>query len=342
MKETTLNKVKFAIIGCGRIAQRHAKHIAAQGILQAVCDVKEERAIALAQEYNCKAYTSLEDLLQNEKDVDVISICSPNGLHSTQTIKSLRANKHVICEKPMALSVKDCENMIIEAENAHKRLYIVKQNRYNPPIKTLKETIEMGKLGRILSVQLNCFWNRNDAYYNQSDWKGSADMDGGTLYTQFSHFIDLILWLVGDIKSVQAMRKNFLHKNVIDFEDTGVLAVEFDNGAIGTINYTVNSYEKNLEGSLTIFAEKGTVKVGGQYLNTLEYQNIKDYKMEVEASENRANDYGFYQGSMSNHDKAYENIIKSLTGEKSNVTNAMEGLKVVRVIENIYKQTELS
>ena len=334
------SKIKFAIIGCGRIAQRHAEHINNQGILSAVCDVEEEKADAMALKYGAKAYYDVKDLLQNEKEIDVVSICSPNGLHHSHSILALKAGFHVLCEKPMAISVHDCGEMIKAAEKANKRLFAIKQNRFNPPVVAIKNAIEDGKLGKIYSVQLSCFWNRNADYY-QNSWKGTKDLDGGTLYTQFSHFIDLLYWIVGDIKNVQAYAKNFAHKNIIEFEDTGVVIVEFQNGALGTINYTVNSFEKNMEGSLTIFGEKGTVKIGGQYLNELEYQNIKDFRIENLPEGAKANNYGNYQGSMSNHDKVYENLINVLTNNASISTNAFEGLKTVEIIDKIYTAANL-
>ncbi len=155
------------------------------------------------------------------------------------------------------------------------------------------------------SIQLSCFWSRNPDYYKNT-WKGTAELDGGTLFTQFSHFIDLLYWMIGDVKRAYALTGNFAHKGIIDFEDTGVVAIEFYNGALGTINYTVNSYKKNMEGSLTLFCEKGTVKIGGQYLNELEYQNIEGFEFKDLQKGNKANDYGNYVGSMSNHDKVYK------------------------------------
>jgi len=335
-----LKTIKFAIIGCGRIAQRHAEHINRLGKLTAVCDIKKDAALTLAEKSNCHPYFDIDTLLKSEPKLDVVSICTPNYLHAEHAIKSLKAGKHVLCEKPMALSVRDCENMIYAAEQAHRRLFIVKQNRYNPPIIELKKVIDEKRLGKIFSVQLNCFWNRNDEYYRQSDWKGQRVKDGGTLFTQFSHFIDLLVWLIGDFKVVKGLLRNYLHPN-IEFEDTGAILIEFYNGTIGTINYTVNSHRKNMEGSITIFGEKGTIKIGGQYLNALEYQDIADYSFITTVPVNKANDYGFYQGSMSNHDKVYENVVNVLNGRDTIATNAIEGLKVVRIIENIYTQSEL-
>lgn len=331
----TRSDIRFAIIGCGRIAQRHAEHIMDNGRLVAVCDIEKNKADDLAARYNAKAYYDTCQLLSQEKGIDVISICSPNGLHAKHAIASLNAGFHVLCEKPMAINVNDCGEMIKAAERSNKRLFAIKQNRFNPPIVAVKEAIDDGKLGNLYSIQLSCFWNRNPDYYANS-WKGSMDLDGGTLYTQFSHFIDLLYWMIGDVKNVQAYMKNYAHKNIIDFEDTGVIIVEFHNGVIGTINYTVNSYRKNMEGSLTIFGEKGTVKIGGQYLNELEYQNIENFRIENLPEGNKANSYGTYQGSMSNHDKVYENLIAVLTENASISTNAFEGLKTVEIIDKIY------
>jgi UDP-N-acetyl-2-amino-2-deoxyglucuronate dehydrogenase len=333
------DQVKFAIIGCGRIAQRHAEQIAKNGKLKAVCDVVLEKAQFLAEKYGAIAYTNIDDLLSANLSLDLVSICSPNGLHAEHSIKALNAGYHVLCEKPMAISVFDCGEMIKAAERTNRRLFAIKQNRFNPPVAAVKDLIDRGKLGKIYSIQLSCFWNRNFDYYKNS-WKGTSDLDGGTLYTQFSHFIDLLYWMIGDIKNVHAITANFAHEDVIDFEDTGVIALQFYNGALGTINYTVNSYKQNMEGSLTIFAEKGTVKIGGQYLNELEYQNIEDFIIQDLPAGNTANNYGQYQGSMSNHDKVYENVIDVLKNGKSISTNSFEGLKTVEIISKIYESAK--
>lgn len=332
-----MKDIRFAIIGCGRIAQRHAKHIQDMGHLVATCDIIEERANDLASRTGATAYRLVKDMLQNEKNIDVVAICTPNGLHAEHSIQSLDAGFHVLCEKPMAISVHDCGDMIKAAERNNKRLFAIKQNRFNPPVAAVKKALDDGKFGKIFSVQLSCFWNRNEEYYENS-WKGTADLDGGTLFTQFSHFIDLLYWMIGDIKSAKGFSANFKHQDQIEFEDTGAVVVEFYNGAIGTINYTVNSYGKNMEGSLTIFGEKGTVKIGGQYLNELEYQNIENFELKDLPSGNKANDYGHYQGSMSNHDKVYENLVDVLQNGSSISTNSFEALKTVEIIDKIYQQ----
>lgn len=331
--------MRFALIGCGRIANRHAEHISNLAQLTAVCDIDKSKADELAEQHGAKAYYDINDLLSNEKDVDVVSICTPNGLHAQHSIAALKAGFHVLCEKPLATNVHDCGEMIKTAEMCNRRLFAIKQNRFNPPVAAVKKAIDEGRLGKIYSVQLSCFWNRNPQYYENS-WKGTKDLDGGTLYTQFSHFIDLLYWLIGDVKSAKALMNNYDHQGIIEFEDTGAVVLEFYNGAIGTVNYTVNSYGENMEGSLTIFGEKGTVKIGGQYLNEMEYQNIEDYTIDNLPTGNKANSYGTYQGSMSNHDHVYVNLIDVLSNNASISTSAFEGLKTVEIIDKIYSSVK--
>jgi UDP-N-acetyl-2-amino-2-deoxyglucuronate dehydrogenase len=327
--------VSFAIIGCGRISKRHAEQIAKVGKLVAVCDKVVEKARELGQAYHANVYNSIEKLLENETSIDVVAICTPNGLHAEHSILALKANKHVLCEKPLCISSSDGLKMIEAAKIARKRLLVVKQNRYNPPIAFLKELIDAKKLGNIFSFQINCFWNRPNEYYQ--DWKGTKNLDAGTLFTQFSHFIDLLYWMLGDVVSVKSSLNNFAH-NTIEFEDTGAVIFTMQNGALGTLNYTVNSFAKNMEGSFTVFGEKGTVKVGGQYLNELEYFNVEGMDEPNLPKGNPANGYGYYQGSMSNHDKVYENLVIALQNDEHNFANGEEGLKTVEIIESIYRK----
>lgn len=329
---------KFAVIGCGRIGERHALHISNLGLLVAVCDIDPDKAKELGNRYHCPYFTDIDDLLNTVPELDVVSVCTPNGLHATHTIKALKKGFHVLCEKPMAIRVHDAEQMVNESLKANRMLFIVKQNRFNPPVMAVKNLLDSGKLGKIFSVQLNCFWNRNLQYYSNSDWKGSMELDGGTLFTQFSHFIDLLYYFFGDISDVTGFSENYNHSDSIEFEDTGVIALRFHEGMIGTINYTVNSYMKNMEGSITIFAENGTIKIGGQYLNELEYQNIRDYTIEDLPPGNPPNYYGEYSGSMSNHDKVYQNVIDVLDKKGIIATNGYEGLKTVEIIDKIYRK----
>jgi predicted dehydrogenase len=213
----------------------------------------------------------------------------------------------------------------------------VKQNRFNPPIIKVKQLLDEGVLGKVFSVQVNCFWNREAAYYKESDWKGTKELDGGILFTQFSHFIDILYWFCGEIKTVNAFTANYKHPDVINFEDTGVAVLNFENGTLGTIHFTINAYEKNIEGSITVFAENGSVKIGGQYLNTIEFQNIKGNTIELPPGMATANDYGTYHGSMSNHDKVYDNFIGAINNTAALSTNSFEGMKTVEMIEKIYE-----
>lgn len=326
-------RLNFAIIGCGRIAQRHAEQIKKIGILTAVCDINPTTLQDFASKFSAVPYSKIEDLLKNEPLIDVVCICTPNGLHADQSIKALQAKKHVLCEKPLSISKSDAEEMIKASQLSEKKLFVVKQNRYNPPVVFLKELVSLNKLGKIHSFQINCFWNRPPAYY--TDWKGTKTLDGGTLYTQFSHFIDLLYWILGEVETVQSITKNYQHP-FIEFEDTGVVLIKMKSGAIGTLNYTVNTYAQNMEGSFTVFGEKGTVKIGGQYLNELEYCQVEGIHKPNLPIGNPANGYGFYQGSMSNHDKVYENLVLAIQNPAHEIANGQDGLKTVEIIEKIY------
>lgn len=330
---------RFAIIGCGRIAQRHARHIAARASLAAVCDIVPAKAAELATAYGAKFYDSPEKMLAIEKP-DVVSICTPNGLHAPHALLALAAGCHVLCEKPMCLSTASGREMIAAANNAGKKLFVVKQNRYNPPVQVVKQLLEEGKLGTIHSFQVNCFWNRPVEYYRNT-WHGTTSLDGGTLYTQFSHFVDLLWWLLGDVSSVGGMRSNYMHGNSIEFEDTGMAWLQLQNGAMGTLQYTVNSYQRNMEGSITIFGSAGTVKIGGQYLNELEFFSVEGQSIPALAPGNPANQYGFYEGSMSNHDKVYDNLLRALEDPNHHFLEAAEALKSVDIIERIYAGSRL-
>ena len=330
----------FAIIGCGNISKRHAEQAQTVGKLVAVCDIIRSKAEELGKIYDAAIFSSIEEMFAHKKPIDVAVICTPNGLHAAHSIVCLQAGCHVLCEKPMAIYSKDCMAMINEAKKAGKHLFVVKQNRFNPPVVAVKKLLDERKLGDIYSIQLNCFWNRDAKYYENS-WKGTMELDGGTLFTQFSHFIDLLYWMFGDVRQVKAFKKNFAHKNIIEFEDTSVVILEFESGVIGSVNYTVNSFKKNMEGSLTIFGQKGTVKIGGQYLNELAYQQIKDHVIFDLPSSNKANEYGFYEGSMSNHDKVYNNLVDVLQHNGKMAASSYDGLKTVEIIEKIYAAAEL-
>jgi predicted dehydrogenase len=325
---------RFAIIGCGRIASKHAENIVSTGgVLKAVCDIVPEKADALASRFDVKAYYSLDDLLKNEPDIDVISVCTPNGFHAEHTIKSLQAGKHVLCEKPLCITSAAAWQMIETEKFSRRKLFVVKSTRFNPLLQDLKYLVEEGRLGRIYSFQLSCFWNRPDEYY--TDWRGKLFPDGGTLYTQFSHYIDALLWLLGNLEKATGYAANKAHSTTIEFEDTGTVAVELQNNILGTINWSVNAYKKNCEISLTLIGEKGIVVLGGEYLNELKYQQL-EVPYEFHSPSLQPNNYGFYKGSMSNHKEVYESLVNALKNN-SPFIGSFDGLRTVEAIEKIYK-----
>jgi len=333
----TEEKVRFAVIGCGHIGKRHCEkiHDNNQAELIAVCDIDEKRAEELGKKYDVPFYTTHEELLAKEKNVDMVNVCVPNGLHAKISTNIARAEKNILCEKPMAITTEDAQDMIAVAETNNVKLLIVKQNRYNPPVVAVKEAIDAGKLGNISSVVVNGFWNRNPDYFAQADWRGTKELDGGALFTQFSHFIDLMLYLVGGVHKVFAYADNKEHPQIA-IDDVGSILLQFKNGAIGTFNYTNNVYEKNYEGSITIIGSNGTIKIGGQYLNELEFWNVDGEKEKTIEKIDMPNNYGFYKGSMSNHAQVIENAVEVIQRNGAIHTTGMEGYKTVEIIEAIY------
>jgi UDP-N-acetyl-2-amino-2-deoxyglucuronate dehydrogenase len=223
--------------------------------------------------------------------------------------------------------------------NVHRHVFAVMQNRYSPPSVWIKEMVDSGKLGKIYLVQLNCYWNRDDRYYKQDSWHGKKDLDGGTLFTQFSHFIDIMYWLFGDIENINARLSDFNHQQLTEFEDSGVVTFDFVNGGMGCLNFSTSVWDKNLESSMTIIAENGSVKIGGQYMDKVEYCHVKNYSMPNLEPTNPGNDYGAYKGSAQNHHYVIDNVVDVLKGRASITTNALEGLKVVEMIERIYNSS---
>jgi len=335
------DKIKFAVIGCGHIGKRHAEMISRneEAELVALIDVKSKDNLNLESFGETQFFTSINDFLNSDiaNDVQVVNVATPNGFHAVQAIACLEKGKHVVIEKPMALSSADAQAVIDASEKAGKTVFCVMQNRYSPPSEWLKGIIDSGKLGKIFMVQLNCYWNRDDRYYKADSWHGDAKLDGGTLYTQFSHFIDLLYWMVGDISNVQSQLRNFNHEGLTELkEDSGMVQFDLQGGGIGCINFSTSVWNKNLESSLTIIAENGSIKVGGQYMDKVEVCNIKDYKMPILAPTNPGNDYGAYKGSAANHHYVIENVIGVLKEKVPITVKANEGLKVVEMIEKMY------
>jgi predicted dehydrogenase len=334
---TDIKKIKFAVIGTGHIGKRHIEMITRHGEseLVALCDIKPQDTLSI-ENYKVPFFNTLGELMQSGIEFDVLSIATPNGLHAEHALIGLEHKKHIVIEKPMALSKADCEKIIFKALQVSRQVFCVMQNRYSPPSEWIKKIVEDGILGSIYMVQINCYWNRDSRYYKSDGWKGKLALDGGTLFTQFSHFIDIMYWLFGDISDIQAKFNDFSHATLTDFEDSGMVNFNFVNGGMGSLNYSTSVWDKNLESSLTIVAEKGSVKIGGQYMNEVEYCHIENYEMPVLAEANPANDYGPYKGSAANHNYVYENVIDTLKNRTTITTNALEGLKVVEIIERIY------
>jgi predicted dehydrogenase len=334
---STNNKIKFAVIGCGHIGKRHAEMISRnpEAELVALVDTQQKEQIGI-EHFNVPFFDNIDSFLEANLSLDVVNICTPNGLHAEQSIKALGKGYHVVCEKPMGLSKSECEQVIFKALQMSRQVFCVMQNRYSPPSVWIKEIVNKGVLGEIFMVQLNCFWNRDERYYKSDGWKGKQELDGGTLFTQFSHFIDIMYWLFGDIKNIQGKFNDFNHHQLTDFEDSGIVNFDFINGGMGSINYSTAVANQNLESSITIIGANGSVKSGGQYMNEVEVCNVNNYEMPVLEESNPPNDYGPYKGSAANHHYVIENVVDTLKGRTTMTTNALEGLKVVEIIERIY------
>ena len=336
MKEKN-GKVKFAVVGCGHIGKRHAEMIArnSESELVALIDIQNKEKLDI-EKFEVPFFSSLNDFLTSGIESDVLNIATPNGFHAQQAMQVLDAKKNVVIEKPMALSKLDAEKVIFKALHVNKHVFTVMQNRYSPPSVWIKEMVESGRLGKIYMMQLNCYWNRDGRYYIADSWHGKKKLDGGTLFTQFSHFIDIMYWLFGDINNIQTKLDSHNHCGLTEFEDSGFVSFDFINGGMGCINYSTSVWDKNLESSMTIIAENGSVKIGGQYMDKVEYCHVKDYVMPKLAPTNPGNDYGAYKGSAQNHHYIIDNVIDVLKGNGTITTNALEGMKVVEIIERIY------
>lgn len=331
--------IGFAVCGFGRIGQRHAKIIKEftgaklTGLIDSDPSVRKSAKIFEAPFYN--ELTSFFEVDQSQ--TDVVNICTPNGLHAPLAIQALNKKYHVVIEKPMALTKNECEEIIHASLKNSRTVFVVKQNRYSPPSKLLKSLVTDNILGDIYTVQINCYWNRDDRYYQKGDWHGSLKYDGGTLFTQFSHFIDIMYWVFGDVENVAVRLKNFSHQHSIQFEDTGMVHFNFKKGGIGCINYSTSCWDQNMESSITVVGSRGSIKIGGQYMDKVEYCHINDYERPELEPTNPPNVYGPYTGSAANHHYVIENVINTLQGKEEINTNAIEGMKVVEIIEKIYK-----
>jgi UDP-N-acetyl-2-amino-2-deoxyglucuronate dehydrogenase len=331
--------VRFAICGVGHIGRRHAALVArhAEASLVALIDVREELRTDLAAEFpGAPFFTSLDEYLQTGPAADVLTVATPNGLHASQAVAGLRAGLHVVIEKPIALHTADAERIVQTAHQTGRLVFGVMQNRYSPPAAWLKQIYDEGRLGEVFLVQLNCFWNRDARYYQPGGWRGTQALDGGTLFTQFSHFVDLLYWVFGDITAISARFRDFTHQGITEFEDSGLVTFDLVRGGSGTLSYSTAVWDRNLESSLTVVAARGSLRIGGQYLDKVEYCHLQDYIMPPLPPTNPANDYGPYQGSAANHVQVIENVVASVQQRDVATTNALDGLKVVEIIERIY------
>lgn len=333
-----MSKISFAIVGLGHIGKRYADLIQSRvdAKIVALVEINVDLHSTLSLAYSCPVYSDINDLVKQHDSIDVVCIATPNYLHCEQARFLLKKGFHVVIEKPMGLTSRDCQMVIDTAKNTSRNVFCVMQNRYSPPSSWLKSVVEGDLLGAIHHVQINCFWNRDNRYYQSTLWKGKKQFDGGTLFTQFSHFVDTLYWIFGDIENIQSRLYNYNHKESIEFEDTGLISFDLVKGGSGTISYSTSVWNKNLESSITVIGEKGAVKVGGQYMDKVLHCDIDNYVMPELPETNAANDYGNYKGSAANHQYVIQNVIDVINGIDSIKTTAEEGMKVVELIERIY------
>lgn len=335
--------MKVAVVGFGHIGRRHATIVNeyAETELVAIVDTNKELKSHELYPAEVPFFTNIEEMLAEAKP-EIVHICTPNGVHAEQAIKCLKAQSHAVIEKPMGLSKAECEKVVFRALQENKTVFVVKQNRYSPPSQWLKKMVKQKLIGDVCMVQINCYWNRDSRYYKPlpeggpAGWKGTLKLDGGTLYTQFSHFIDIMYWVFGDIENIQSNFQDFQHQNSTEFEDSGSVNFTFLNGGLGSINFSTAVWDKNMESSITVVGTKGSLKIGGQYLNEVEYCHVEGYEMEELADTNPPNDYGPFKGSAANHHFVVENVVNTLKGRDTITANALEGMKVVDIIERIY------
>lgn len=338
----TDQKVGFAVVGYGFIGQKHAQLVSQnpESELRAIIEADPTHLSKAKQDFpNLACFESLEDFLGAGLSVHFCNICTPNFLHVDQSVKCLKAGYHVICEKPLGLSALDCQALLRAEEETDKKVICVLQNRYSPPIQWLKEVVSSQVLGDVYHLQVNCYWNRDDRYYYPNgvrhSWKGKQSKDGGVLYTQFSHFVDILTWVFGSVKQTAHTSLNFAHVGKTDFEDTGSIIFKFGRGGIGNFNYSTAVWDKNLESTLTIIGQKGSVKIGGQYMDKVEQCHILDYSLPEIAPSQPPNDYGHYKGSAQNHQFVIQNAIDFLKRNTPIDVGLSEGILSVSNIEEL-------
>ncbi|CAM3608999.1 Gfo/Idh/MocA family oxidoreductase [Vibrio cholerae] len=328
------NKIRIAVVGCGRISKNHfgsIEQLNSEFELVAVCDNNQQVLSEHQERYKVPGYLSIDDLLESEK-LDLVTLCTPSGLHASQAIKAANAGVHVITEKPMATKWEDGLAMVKACDEAGVRLFVVKQNRRNSTLQLLKRAVAEKRFGKIHMVHLNVFWTRPQEYYDRAKWSGTWDMDGGAFMNQATHYVDLMHWLIGPVESIHAMTST--HRD-IEVEDTGVVNIKWRNGALGSMAVTMCTYPNNLEGSITILGEKGTVRIGGVAVNEIQEWNFsesKDYDQDIaQANYQTTSVYGF------GHPPYFKNVADVLRGLAEPETDGREGLKSLELLISIYR-----
>ncbi len=327
-------KIKFALVGCGRISNNHFgsfETLKDDCEVVAVCDTNPENLQKAVERTGAKGYASYTEMLA-ATDADIIVLTTPSGQHPEQAVQAVEAGFHVVTEKPMATRLHDGERMVKAADKAGKRLFVVKQNRLNATLQMLKRAVEEKRFGKICMVHLNVFWTRPQEYYDQGGgWRGTWEFDGGAFMNQASHYVDLMEWLIGPVEDVQAMIST--HRD-IETEDTGVVNIRWRNGALGSMAVTMCTYPKNLEGSITILGETGTVRIGGVAVNEIQEWNFadtRDYDEQVKAANYETTSvYGF------GHPLYYKNVIDVMRGQAEPITDGREGLKSLELLIAAY------
>lgn len=327
--------IRFAVLGFGYIGRRHTSIIQTlPGTkLVAIIEPSSDRIFPVG----IPVFQDFDQFISAGISVDVLCICTPNGLHYEQCMKGLAMGAHILCEKPLALKYKDCVDIIERAKELDRKVFCVMQNRYSPPTQWLRTLLEQNKFGKIYAVQATCFWNRDSRYYKPDSWHGTRKLDGGTLYTQFSHFVDILQWLFGPLTLRHSTFWNHNHQGITEFEDSGIVLFDLPSGGYANITYSTSTWDKNWESSLAILAELGSVKIGGQYMNEVEYCHIHQIDPPILPPTNPPNNYGDYVGSANNHTMVFSNVIDTLLHNDSIMTTANEVASVVALIEDAYR-----
>lgn len=327
-------KIRVGVVGCGRISKNHFGSIETHADnleLAAVCDIDPATLKAHEEKYGVKGYSRMDDMLAAEQ-LDLVALCTPSGLHPDQAVLAARYKVNVVTEKPMATRWQDGVRMVKACDEAGVRLFVVKQNRRNTTLQMLKRAFEEKRFGKVYMVNINVFWTRPQEYYDSARWRGTWELDGGAFMNQASHYVDLVDWLVGPVESVHAMTATMARD--IEVEDSGVLNIRWRSGALGSMSVTMLTYPKNLEGSITILGEKGTVRVGGVAVNDIQiwdFQDKKEYDEDVKkANYETTSVYGF------GHPLYYTNVVSTLRGETTADVDGREGLKSLEVLIAAY------